>query len=154
MAPRLSHPGNRAASTMTPASAPCFSICGSTVRASLTKSSFSRAPFGCRWRIPVAASSRWSSIRSSFPRALMVGLRGRLPVHTVEVTQLERRRVDAFDTAHVEYPAPRIEPRTRKGMNAAMPAEVMLRGLRVELVEDELRFAGHDLEVCLGRRVP
>ena len=35
-----------------------------------------------------------------------------------------------------------------------MPAEIVLRCFRIELIEDEIWLAGEDTQICLRRRVP
>src|SRR5213075_3126333 len=86
--------------------------------------------------------------------AVMVRLRCGLPVHAVEGPHLERGKVDALDAAHVERPAVRVEPRAQERMDAAMPAEIVLRRPRIELVEDEIPFAAQDAKVGFARRMP
>ena len=39
-------------------------------------------------------------------------------------------------------------------MDSTVPAEIVLRCFRIELVEDEIWLTGEDTQICLRRRVP
>jgi len=70
-----------------------------------------------------------------------------VPVSPVEAPQRDRREVDAVETAHVDVDLLRIGARHVERMNAAVPAEVMLRDASVEPVRRELSFATQELEL-------
>ena len=65
-----------------------------------------------------------------------------LPVSPVEKAgRLERRRIDPLQAASVDADLVGIRARHVKGVDAAMPAECVLRGIGVELVGREIRLA-------------
>src|SRR5262249_54612003 len=63
------------------------------------------------------------------------GLRGLFPVLAVESGDRQRLDVDAVQASHVHRPSRRVEPRTDERADAAVPAEIMLPGLRAQLVD-------------------
>src|SRR5882672_5723220 len=86
--------------------------------------------------------------------AIMVGLGCRFPVLPVERADLEGGQIDTVDAPDVESPASWVEPGTNERVDPAVPAEIVLRRFRIELVEDEIRLAGEDTQIGLRRRVP
>ena len=84
----------------------------------------------------------------------MVGLGCCLPILPVERADLDVRQVDTVDAADVESPTAWIESRTNEWVDAAMPAEIVLRCFRIELVERQICLAGDDAKVRLRRWMP
>src|SRR5262245_44017376 len=77
-----------------------------------------------------------------------------LPILAVEGADLGGRQIDALHAADIESPAARVEPGTNERVDSAMPAEVVLRRLRIELIKGEIGLAGEHAEVRVRRRVP
>lgn len=86
--------------------------------------------------------------------ALIVGLGRRFPVFSVERMYRNGGQIDAIHAADVEGPQARVEPWADEGVDSAMPAEIVLRSIRVELVEHEIGFACEDTKIRLRCPVP
>src|SRR5215467_4918294 len=65
-----------------------------------------------------------------------------LPVRAVKAPQGNRRWIHRVDAAHVDGPPARVETRSREGVDAAVPAVVVLRGHCIELVQRQLALSG------------
>jgi hypothetical protein len=92
--------------------------------------------------------------RGRLPEALIVGLCGYLPVGAVERAYLDGRQIDPIDATDVESPLAGVESWADEWVDSAMPAEIVLRRIRVELVKDEIRFAREDTKLRIRCPVP
>src|SRR4026207_1964499 len=92
--------------------------------------------------------------RRRVPEPLVVCRRGRLPILPVERADLDRGEVDTVDATDIEGPAARGEAGADGRGEHAMLAEIMLRRVRIELIQGEIGRAREDAKVRLRRRVP
>ena len=60
--------------------------------------------------------------------------------------RLQRIRIDAFEAAEVDAPQVRILARLMERIDPAMPAEIMFRDARIELIEGEIVLARQDAQ--------
>src|SRR5947207_12175037 len=84
----------------------------------------------------------------------MEGLCCLFPVLAIELAHGNGGKIHLVDAANVRRPLAWIEPGPNEGVDAAMPAEVVLRRLGVELIERELLLAREDAKILLGGAVP
>ena len=73
---------------------------------------------------------------------------------SIELSKLQRSEIDIMETADVDRPSAGIEARANEGVDSAMPAEVVLCRLRVELIKLELALAFDYAELLLRCAVP
>jgi hypothetical protein len=84
----------------------------------------------------------------------MVCLGGRFPILSVEWADLEGRQIDAINATDVEGPPAWVESRANERVDSAKLAEEVLGGLRIELIQGEIRLSREDPKVCVCRGVP
>src|SRR5258708_7430119 len=81
-------------------------------------------------------------------------LRRFLPVFSVEGNDWQAGEIHAIDAANIHDPHAGVDAWPGERVDSTMPAEVMFRGHRVELVKRQLVLALDDAEVGLGGAMP